>query len=116
MCRRFGGFMERIKKGEFHVSTNTSPFSELYPPQKLSYSFVVKNPPPLKTPLERKNFIESACVEALDATKVELRPGKNGWHMAVAHKATAEKTGTSDEKYKFRIRYQSKNFFVERSD
>ena len=91
MCRRFDGFIERFNKGEFHVSAHTSPSSELYSPQKLSYSVVVKNPPPLKTPLERKNFIESACGEALDATKVELRPGRNGWRMAVAHKATAEK-------------------------
>ena len=98
MCRRSGGFMERINKGEFHGSTYTSPSSELYAPQKLSYSVVIKKPPPLKTPLERKNFIESACGEALDATKVELRPGRNGWRMAVAHKATARKNSASDQK------------------
>ena len=51
----------------------------------------------MKTPLERKNFIESACGEALDATKVELRPGRNGWRMAVAHKATAEKIALAME-------------------
>ena len=91
MCRRFDGFMERINKGEFHVSTHTSTSSELYDPRKLSYSVVLKNLPPSKIPLERKNLIESACGEALDTTKVEPRPGRNGWRMAVSHKATAEK-------------------------
>lgn len=91
MCRRFEGFMERLNKGDLNLFTRTSFPTQPNAPTKLSYSVVVTNPPPLKTPSERKAFIESACGESLDASKVELRPGKNGWRVAIAQKATAEK-------------------------
>ena len=101
MNRKFNGLLDRLnqKPLPWPEGNPVAAQANESTPSPLSYSVVLKKPPPtVATAEERKNFLSNTCGDALNDDDFELRRGKYEWRLVTKNKSKAAVLATSINK------------------